>query len=133
MKAQIKGDRLDLIFLFETKASISRMEFVKSAIKFDHLFAVEAKGRAGGLCILWKDGLSVKVVDYNKNLIAVKIIDSVYEWLLVGFYGPQYPSKKKKAWENLMALLEAHHGPWMCFGDFNFVLNENEVFRRQKR
>ena len=65
--------------------------------------------------------------------ILLLFIDSICEWLLVGFYGPQYPSKKKKAWENLMALLEAHHGPWMCFGDFNFVLNENEVFRRQKR
>ncbi|XP_030945669.1 uncharacterized protein LOC115970144 [Quercus lobata] len=108
------------------------MEFVKRSIKFDHLFVVEAKGRAGGLCILWKDGLSVKVVDFNKNLIAVKIFDSACEWLLVGFYGPPYPSKKKKARENLMALLEAHHGPWMCFGDFNFVLNENEILGGKK-
>ena len=132
LKAQIKGARPDLIFLSETKASISRLEFVKRSIKFDHMFVVEAKGRAGGLCILWKDGLSVEVVDFNKNLIAVKIVDSVCEWLLVGFYGPPYPSKKKKAWENLMALLEAYHGPWMCFGDFNFVLNENEILGGKK-
>ncbi|XP_075652129.1 uncharacterized protein LOC142622523 [Castanea sativa] len=31
-----------------------------------------------------------------------------------------------------MALLEAHHGPWMCFGDFNFVLNESEATRGKK-
>ena len=26
-----------------------------------------------------------------------------------------------------MALLESHHGPWVCIGDFNFVLNEEEI------
>ena len=123
LKTQIKGARLDLIFLTETKATVSRMEFVRNSIKFDHLLVFEAKGKANELCILWKVGLSVKEVEYNKNLIAVKISDLAYEWLMVGFYGPPYSSKKKKAWENLMALLESNQGPWMCFGDFNFMLN----------
>lgn len=26
-----------------------------------------------------------------------------------------------------MALLESHQGPWMCIGDFNYVINEEEV------
>lgn len=132
LKAQIKGARPNLIFLFETKASVSRMEFVRNSIKFDHMFFVEAKGKAGGLCILWKDGLAMKEVEYNENLIAVMINDLACEWLMVGFYGPPYPSKKKKAWKNLMALLDSHQGPWMCFGDFNFVLNENEALGGRK-
>ena len=73
------------------------MEFVRSSIKFDHLLVVEARGKVGGLCVLWKVRLSVKEVKYNKNLIAVKISDVAYEWLMVGFYGPPYFSKKKKA------------------------------------
>ncbi|XP_075649651.1 uncharacterized protein LOC142620111 [Castanea sativa] len=81
-KAQIKGARPDLIFLSETKASASRMDFVRNSIKFDHMFVVEEKGKAGGLCMLWKDGMSVKEVEYNKNLIAVKISDLACEWLL---------------------------------------------------
>ena len=47
--AQIKGARPNLIFLSETKATISRMEFVRNSIKFDHLLVVEAKGKAGKL------------------------------------------------------------------------------------
>ena len=50
-------------------------------------------------------------MEYNKNLITVKISDLACEWLMFGFYGPPYSSKKKKAWENLMALLESHQGP----------------------
>ena len=111
LKAQIKGVRPDLVFLSETKALVSRMDFAKSSIGFDNMLVVEAKGKEGGLYVLWKEGISVKEVEYNKNLIAVIVSDSVCEWLMVGFYGPPYFSKKKKAWENLMALLESYQGP----------------------
>ena len=60
---QIKEARPNLIFLSETKATVSRMEFVRNSIKFDHLFVLEAKGKVGGLYILWKDGLFVKEVE----------------------------------------------------------------------
>ena len=56
-----------------------------------------AKDSVGGLCIIWKDSLSINVVDFDKNLIAVKVFDQCIEWLLVGFYGPSYHSKKSKA------------------------------------
>ena len=57
---------------------------------------VEAKGGAGGLCIMWKNGLPITVVEFGKNLIAIKVLDQCTDWLLVGFYGPPYFSKKKK-------------------------------------
>ena len=41
-------------------------------------------------------------------------------------------SQRRKAWEYLMALLESHHGPWVCIGDFNFVLNEEEIVGGKK-
>lgn len=87
---------------------------------------VESKGRVGGLCILWKNGMSIKEVEFDKNLIAVKIFDSILDRLLVCFYKPPYHSKKKKAWGNLFALLEAHHGPWAYIVDFNFIINDDE-------
>ncbi|KAK9990862.1 hypothetical protein SO802_025847 [Lithocarpus litseifolius] len=104
------------------------MDFVSSTLKFDNNFVVEAKGCAGGLCMMWKKGISAIQVEFNKNLIAIKISDAICEWLLVGFYGPPYFSKKKKkkAWENLSALLDSYEGPWVCLGDFNFTINEDE-------
>ena len=124
--AQIKGARPDVVFLFKTKANENHMEYVKNDLKFDNKCVMEAKGRAGGLCIMWKAGVSIKEVEFDKNLIAVKVSDSVTDWLLVGFDGPPYYSKKKKAWGNLFALLESHQGPWVCIGDFNCILNEDE-------
>lgn len=84
------------------------MEFVKSVLQFDYKIVVEAKRKAGGLCIMWKEGISASPVEFEKNLIAVKISDAISEWLFVSFYGPPYYSKKKKAWVNLTGLLEAY-------------------------
>ena len=58
------------------------MEFVKNYLNFDNKFVVEAKGRVGGLCFMWKNGVSIKVVDFDKNLIAVKVSDLILDWML---------------------------------------------------
>ena len=63
-----------MVFLSETKADINRMEFVKKSIKFENKCVVEAKGSAGGLCIMWKNGLLITVVEFGKNLIAKLVI-----------------------------------------------------------
>ena len=96
LKGQIKRARPDLIFLSETKALASRIDFVKSFIRFDNMLVVEASGKAGGLYVLWKDSILINEVEFNKSLIAVLVSDSVCEWLMVEFYRP-YFSKKKKA------------------------------------
>ena len=128
LKAQIKGTRLDILFLSETKAKVGHMEYVKSSLKFDHFVVVEAKGKAGGLCMLWKDGILASQVEFEENLIAVKISDAFCDWLFVGFYGPPYYSKKKKAWESLTGLLKSFQGlqVYIPMGDFNYTLNEDE-------
>ena len=50
-----------------------------------------------------------------------------YGWVLWSILLLKKKKKKIKAWENLMALLESYPGPWMCMGDFNYVINKDEV------
>ncbi len=66
------------------------------------------------------------MLEFNAVTIAISIRDNVRSWTLVGFYGPPYQQKRYKAWTNLLALLESIVGPWMCFGDFNMVLEAKE-------
>lgn len=75
------------------------------------MYVVEAKGIAGGICVMRKSGLSIHQMEYNKNHIALKVTDALCDWLLVCFYSPPYPAKKQKAWENLMALLNSCQCP----------------------
>ena len=50
----------------------------------------------GGLSMMWKSNDNVKVLEYNKNLITIKIFDLVCHQALVGFYGPLMPPRKPK-------------------------------------
>ena len=77
LKAQIKGNSPDIIFLSETKAFKARMKKVLFSLKFADMYVVEAKGIAGGLCVMWKAGLSISQVEFNKNLIAIKVSDAL--------------------------------------------------------
>ena len=108
------------------------MEEVKDAIGFSGKLAIDAKGKGGGLCLMWKWGVNVEIVEFNKNLVAVKIKEAMCEWLLVGFHGSPYPAKKRKAWENLCAILESVQGPWVCLGDFNNIVNAEEKYKGVK-
>ncbi len=44
----------------------------------------------------------------------------------MGFYGPSYFQKRCKAWTNLLTLLKSIVGSWLCFGDFNLILDAKE-------
>ena len=132
LRAQIKGSKPNFVFLSETKANETRMEEVKNPIGFSGKLVVDAKSKASGLCLMWKWGINLEVEEFNKNLLVVKIKEALYEWLLVGFHKPPYPAKKRKVWENLCAILESFQGPWVCFGDFNYIVNVEEKYRGVK-
>ena len=81
----------------------------------------------GGLSMMWKSNDNVKVLEYNKNLITIKIFDLVCHQALVGFYSPLYASKKAKAWMNLTTFLEFVQCPWVYIGAFNYTLSQDDI------
>ena len=101
-----------------------------NSLNFSFNFVIDAKGLARGLYLMWKASSAVKLVDFNKDLIAVNISDTACAWNLVGFYGPHYAVKKRKTWENLVAFFRC---PWLCLGDFNYTLNGDESNGCKKR
>lgn len=104
---------------------------VKS-VGFFEMLVVDAKGSTGGICVMWKTGVSLHQNEFNKNPITVEVSDAICNWLLVDFYGPSYATKKKKAWKNLTTLLESYHGPWVCLGNFNFTANDSDILGGSK-
>ena len=51
------------------------MEYVKRRVGFSENVVIEAKGRARGLCLTWKNNVQIEAVEFNKYMIAVKILD----------------------------------------------------------
>ena len=44
---------------------------------FQNRIVIDAKGKSGSLAMMWKSDSAVRVLEYNKNLIAIKISDPV--------------------------------------------------------
>ena len=45
---------------------------------------------------MWKNNVQIEVVEFNKYVIAVKILDPGGDWYLVGFYGPLMHSRRER-------------------------------------
>jgi hypothetical protein len=102
------------------------MNVVAKLIGFQNLVVLGPKGRVGGICMLWSNKVDIEVLEFNCPIIAIRIKDCAVSWSLVGFYGPPQKTKRDKTWVDLHALLESILGPWMCCGDFNVVINDEE-------
>ena len=85
---------------------------------------ISPKGRASGVCFFWSNSVNAKVIEFDVRTIVVLVHDEFCSWSLIGFYKPPYQAKKHKAWSNLHGLLQSLNNPWMCFGDFNVVMEE---------
>ena len=102
------------------------MKKVADLIGFSNFIAISPKGRAGGICLLWANEVDVEVLEFNSNTVAVTVTEYNIVWSLIGFYGPPTYAKRMKAWVSLHALLEMIDGLWLCFGDFNAVIDDSE-------
>ena len=76
--------------------------------------------------MIWKNDFKVDVAYFNKNVAAVKINDGACQQALIGFYGLPYSTKRRKAWENLGAMLLVIEEPLVCLRDFNLVIDDQE-------
>ncbi|KAL0361161.1 UNVERIFIED_CONTAM: putative mitochondrial protein [Sesamum radiatum] len=89
---------------------------------------VEARGKSGGLMLLWSKSIVVHVRSYSVNHIDAEIHGQggMEKWRLTGFYGEPDASKRKAVWQRLVQLSQGMHLPWLCVGDFNKVLHQTE-------
>jgi exonuclease III len=126
LRASIRVHHPIIVFLSETKASTCHISKVASLLGFSNFICVDSHGRSSGLCLLWENSLQVDVLEFDSNLIAITVHDSICDWNFVGFYGPPHKINRRIIWENLHALLESFEGPWVVLGDFNVILDDSE-------
>lgn len=89
--------------------------------------AGEGRRRRGGLALLWRDDINIRVSSFSGNHIDVIIEDEKYgEWRFSGVYG--FPEEENKYKTGLLMndLAAAHNLPWLCGGDFNLMMMASE-------
>ncbi|GAA0174344.1 hypothetical protein LIER_41706 [Lithospermum erythrorhizon] len=85
---------------------------------------VEARGRRGGLALLWLRDVLVEVKSFSSHHIEA-IIEG--RWRLVGFYGHHEVKNRRLSWALLRFLGTRLDMPTVYVGDFNKVLSRMET------
>ena len=116
-----------VVILSETWSDREHMVSIKERLVFGKLFVVPTDGRGGGLALLWRGGVKVWVDSFSKYYID-SIVDGNLEsaWRLTGFYGEPNTNHRFEGWNKLRMLNSKPKLPWVCFGDFNELLEVEE-------
>lgn len=110
---------------------------LKVGYKFFHSVICRGSGkdRVGGLCLFWKEPKLIKVMSFSDNHIGgnCQLDDNDNPWFFSGFYG--FPEKhlKKDTWNLVQEVNRELAGRFVCFGDFNVILQDGEKVGGNRR
>ena len=77
--------------------------------------------------MLWKEDIRVTVEDSSKYCIDVLFEKNTpQEWHFIDFYGELVTTRRHEAWTKLQILNDKPHIPWLCAGDFNEIIRQEE-------
>lgn len=116
------------LFVFLSEVKCSNLEYIKKIVAqfgFQHFEFSPPAGRAGGLLLMWKDIVCIKIIVTSLSFINCMVFskESNCAWKLTCVYGPPIPSQRNHFWDSLDLIGSAHNGPWCLIGDFNSLLN----------
>ena len=121
----------------ETKSKSEKLKKLRKRLGFKEGMYVELEGLNGGLSLCWKNGMGVKVMIGNKNLIdtVVSLLGSSMVVRVFWIYGASIFEERKVVWEHIKRKARNRDGPLMCLRDFNDVVSnmEKEWGRRKRR
>ena len=125
---EVKAKNPVLVFLSETKASVSRIKGLQRKLEFTQGIAVPSDGQSGGLAMLWREGVDVRLRSVSHSHIDVCVIGEggACSWRATGFYGHPDARKRHTSWELLRSLKNQSTLPWVVFGDFNEIVHPEE-------
>lgn len=125
----IAHDKLSrIVFLMKTKVKSIKMEYVKRRLGFDGCFSVNALGRKECFTLLWKKKSWIHIFNFSQYHIYawVEVEDSLYKWMIIGFYGEPNTNWWHNSWSLLQSLQPQGPLLWMTIGDYNEILLHKE-------
>lgn len=97
------------------------------SLGYSGCFAISSDGLSGGLGLFWLSSMSVFVQGFNNRCIDALITqEGGVEWRTAFVYGEPRRELRHEFWDQLRSLSNSWKGPWLCCGDFNEVLSQDE-------
>ncbi|KAK6134037.1 hypothetical protein DH2020_032216 [Rehmannia glutinosa] len=102
----------------------SVIDKIKQSLNF-YGFSVDARGRSGGLALLWHKDTHVSLHNFSDRYIDVEVELSGQTFRWTGIYGEPNVQLQGKAGATLKSSFQPEL-PWLICGDFNEVLTQSE-------
>lgn len=123
----VRAKNPSVVFLADILTEEARLEFIQNSIIFYHWWVVPRVGRSGGLVLYWRSSIYLTIKWSDKNYIdAIIDKDLESERRLTGFYGELETVRSNEAWDKLKSLSSWPERPWLCYGDFNEIIRQDE-------
>lgn len=108
----------------ETRLDREGFEKLYGDLSYQNRIILKQLDYGGGLALLWKAKVDIKLVNFTANhiLVMVKEEDG-FVWHLTCFYEWSESTKCAKPWALLSHLKNLVDGPWLCIGDFNAIFH----------
>ncbi|KAH9717651.1 reverse transcriptase domain-containing protein [Citrus sinensis] len=107
---------------------------VCNRMNFENCFAVNRNGLGGGLALCWSSEVHVNISSFsNHHIDAVVQSENGKYWRCTGIYGHPETQQKQHTWTLFRRLASLSDLPWLCFGDFNEILDPREKNGGQDR
>lgn len=117
-----------VVGLLETKLNHLRSEVLRCKLGFEGCFAVNSRGRSGGLILFWRKGIDVTIVNYSRYHISGVVEFPNYDpFQLTLFYGHPSRHLRYQSLNLLRNLNSTTQLPWVVMGDFNEIMFRYEA------
>ena len=116
----------EIIFLSETKSRRGYLESIVEKMGFHDIVSVDARGKSGGLAVMWKEACRVETLQANNRVIDLKVEWQNHTFYLTCVYGDPVKSKRGEVWERISRIGATRKGAWILMGDFNELIEQSE-------
>ena len=114
-------------FLMETRLDKEGFDNLYGNLLFQNKIIVKHSDSGGGLAFLWKNEVSLEVINFTVNHVLAKVTkEDGFVWHLTGFYEWPEAQQKENSWRLLKYLQSFVVRPWVVIGDFNAYLHASE-------
>lgn len=132
LRGYVKSQKPSYVFVSKVKCCNSvQIEKIVRSLKFNFFEFVPAIGKSGGLLLMWRQDLNIKVIVSSSSFINCMVFcnHSPTSWQLTCIYGPPIPTHKQQFWNSLDNIGNSLKGPWLVIEDFNSILSSVEKLR----